>query len=389
MYSTEVYIVNHVLRDRTYFYPYAKFQMKLDEPGTPIGIIAIQEILRVSTQSNLSSFHQLGQGNESGYGHPTIRELLDIPTVQKSSSTILEDWSGEEIFPSTNLRDIIKGVGCNIGGIPESEWYETGQEIGLFSKTLNLISQEGSWMKAGEVPKEYVVRLFLDPYKLCQLKLFNLQIICDRLFSEFEYVYSPWFVGVIDVYVGDKAGMVECLGYLDRQVCGVSGINQVGKRDVDGRVTLGSSNIRGLSTLADFDISKLYSNNIRDVEKTLGLEATREVLRRELSQIYHGNSQYVNLVADFMTWSGKLSPMTKHNPHLMARGTLASMGFERAKDDIKKAVLNQSRDDLNSVYSRIMIGQGPSVGTGDTNFRIVSRKTRSSDLSQVSPQPEK
>ncbi|KAG9320966.1 hypothetical protein KVV02_001826 [Mortierella alpina] len=117
------------------------------------------------------------------------------------------------------------------------------------------------------------------------------------------------------------------------------------------------------------DNLETVSNNVYDVEKNLGIDAAREVLYDEVLA-KTGNIHTAALIADFMTCKGHVSSFKKDNPMLKARGFLSSIAFERPKSDIKGVVRNKIMDNTQSVYSQVITGQLPDVGSGSKLFSL-------------------
>lgn len=355
------------------------------EPGTPIGIISAQEVMRVATQSNLSSFHAIGlengsessttslkmfSGNDVRMLHPGIKEIMDLPTTQKMSSMIISNVS-EAILTKDlmeiTFKSLVIGMTNSFLGInDEDSWYDIGVSLGLFVDAANFKSDNTR------------IRFYLDPRKLYAIGIRSLDIFCDTLFVDYDVTYSPLFLGIIDVYHGDKDGLVDCLQALDKKVFGISGIRQIG-RNKRGDIITHGSNIKEVLRLRGIKIRDIYSNNIRDVERYLGVEAARNTIKRELSRMYDKDPLHPTLIADFMTWHGKVTPFTKNNLHLTTRGFLSSMAFEKAKKDIRVSTKNKIVDRGESVYSSIIINNTIPLGTGNKDFDILERDNSTED----------
>ncbi len=103
----------------------------------------------------------------------------------------------------------------------------------------------------------------------------------------------------------------------------------------------------------------MTSNNVTEVEAHFGIEAAASVLR-ELTGEY---------VSDFMARTGRVLSFMKNSIEVQNKGLLASMSFERPKDDVKNNV--KRRTTGASVYGSII--------TGDeihSNFEIITKCTQ-------------
>ncbi|KAK9759434.1 Rpoa2p [Basidiobolus ranarum] len=356
------------------------------EPGTPIGILSAQEVMRVATQSNLSSFHAIGlesgsessstslkmfSGNEVRMLHPGIKEIMDLPLTQKMSSMIIsnasDDVFNKDIMEIT-FKSLVLGMTNSFLDIKDDDsWYDIGISLDLFPDVAKLKNSDTR------------IRFYLDTQKLYAIGVRSLDVFGDTLFSNHDVTYSPFFMGIIDVYHGDKDGLIDCLQALDKRAFGIPGIRHLG-RNQNGEIITHGSNIKEVSRLKNIKIKDIYSNNIRDVERCLGVEAARNVIRQELSRMYDRDPLHPTLIADFMTWHGKITPFTKNNLHLTNRGFLSSMAFEKAKKDVRLSTRNKLVDKGDSVYSSIIINGTIPLGTGNKNFEILEQDISSNDF---------
>ncbi|ORX91242.1 beta and beta-prime subunits of DNA dependent RNA-polymerase [Basidiobolus meristosporus CBS 931.73] len=358
------------------------------EPGTPIGIISAQEVMQVATQSNLSSFHAIGlESNSETSGtssksfsgtkicmlHPGIKEIMDLPTTQKMSSMIISNVP-DTVLPKDiteiTFKSLLIGMSNSFLGINNKDsWYKIGVLLGLF---LDVANFQGNNTK---------IRFYLDPQKLYAIGIRSLEIFCNTLFPDYDVTYSPMFLGIIDVYHGDKDGLIDCLQALDKKVFGISGIRKIGTNR-KGEIITHGSNIKEVLRLRGIKLKDIYSNNIKDVERYLGVEAARKAIRKELLRMYNKDSLHPTLIADFMTWHGKVTPFTKNNLHLSNKGFLSSMAFEKAKKDLRLSTKHKLVDKGGLVYLSIIINNTIPLGTGNANFDIIEQKAEDNKMNK-------
>jgi hypothetical protein len=141
---------------------------------------------------------------------------------------------------------------------------------------------------------------------------------------------------------------------------GIEGIHDCSENGILG------SNMVEMMKMKNIDRVNVISNNIEQVEKTLGIEAARKVILEELGER--------PIIADFMTHSGKVYPFSKNNPNLMDKGILTSMTFERFKRDMERLYREPGIDNLNSIYSQSMVGLVPNFGSNSDKFEVISEE---------------
>ena len=114
------------------------------------------------------------------------------------------------------------------------------------------------------------------------------------------------------------------------------------------------------------------SNDIYEVYDTLGLEAARQVLIKEFTDVFkfsgaYVNYRHINLSVDIITNRGTLMSIDRHGINKSDRGPLAKCSFEETPDIIARAAIGEL-DKVQSVSSNIMLGQEVPVGTGSVDI---------------------
>jgi DNA-directed RNA polymerase II subunit RPB1 len=129
------------------------------------------------------------------------------------------------------------------------------------------------------------------------------------------------------------------------------------------------TNLQDILTHPDVDISKTISNDIWEVYETLGIEAARQVIINEITEVFdhagsYINSRHIMLLVDTMTNRGSLMSINRHGINKSDRGPLAKCSFEEIPDIIARAAIFGELDKVSGVSSNIMLGQEIPVGTG-------------------------
>jgi DNA-directed RNA polymerase beta' subunit len=165
--------------------------------------------------------------------------------------------------------------------------------------------------------------------------------------------------------------MSGLMGLLEREI-GIENIldyKYIPNSDNKVFITTGS-NLGRILNIEGVDGIETISNNAMDIERTLGLDAAREVLFQEILS-KTGNEETADLMADFMTCKGSVAFFKKDNPILKDRGFLSSIAFERPKQDVKRVLHSGTWDPISSVYSRIVVGKVPQVGSQSRFFELM------------------
>lgn len=129
------------------------------------------------------------------------------------------------------------------------------------------------------------------------------------------------------------------------------------------------TNLSEIMTLDFIDKTRTFSNEIHEVLENFGIEAARQVLKNEITNILKGNGIYVNdrhvnLLVDVMTNKGILINVCRHGMNKSDAGPLTKASFEETDEHLINASLFNQRDEMNSLTSNLILGQVGKFGTG-------------------------
>ena len=137
------------------------------------------------------------------------------------------------------------------------------------------------------------------------------------------------------------------------------------------------------------DFVHTYSNDIIEVYECLGIEAARELLIEQITEVIEFEGSYINdrhieLLCDIMTNKGILTAINRQGINRGDIGPLAKCSFEDTTDQLIKAGIFGEKDKLNGVSSNIMMGQIINAGTGMCDVYLDEEKLIS-ELSDITP----
>jgi DNA-directed RNA polymerase II subunit RPB1 len=137
--------------------------------------------------------------------------------------------------------------------------------------------------------------------------------------------------------------------------------------DTDG------TNLIELLSNPNIDSTRTISNDIREIYDTLGIEAARYALYKELLIVTNEgamNYRHMSLLIDTMTYKGQLMSIDRHGINRGDIGPLAKSSFEETTDMLINASIFAEYDKVNGVSANVMLGQQPPCGTGDSKILI-------------------
>jgi len=122
-------------------------------------------------------------------------------------------------------------------------------------------------------------------------------------------------------------------------------------------------------TTPGVDFSTTTTNHIIETEEVLGIEAARQTIINEIKMTMesHGmkiDIRHIQLLADVMTFKGKVLGINRHGVRKMTSSTLTLAGFEQTTDHLYDAAVFCKKDKITGVSECIITGNMASLGTG-------------------------
>jgi DNA-directed RNA polymerase beta' subunit len=123
-----------------------------------------------------------------------------------------------------------------------------------------------------------------------------------------------------------------------------------------------------LFAMNDLDYTKVYSNNIQEVMSVLGIEAAKELIFLEATEVLefagtHINHRHMELLSDVMTVQGYLVPVSRYGVNKSDSGPWARASFEETAQQVSTAAFFSEKDPMTGVTPNIMFGQFIKAGT--------------------------
>jgi DNA-directed RNA polymerase II subunit RPB1 len=145
------------------------------------------------------------------------------------------------------------------------------------------------------------------------------------------------------------------------------------------------SNILSYNTI---DANRTISNDIKEVYKTLGIEAARQTIYNELLDVieYDGtyiNSHHIGLLCDRMCATIKLVSMFRHGINNDNIGPIAQASFEETPEMFFRAARHAQLDNMTGVSANIMCGQEGNFGTSSFQLYIDMDKIKETKAKQI------
>ncbi|KAL9275272.1 DNA-directed RNA polymerase III subunit 1-like protein [Drosera capensis] len=139
----------------------------------------------------------------------------------------------------------------------------------------------------------------------------------------------------------------------------------------DSRVSTGLREVMGKDGIIG---QCTETNHIIEVQETLGIEAARNSIIKEIRQVMdsHGmdiDIRHMMLLADLMTFKGEVLAMTRDGIQKMKDSVLMLASFEKTADHLFNASVNGREDKIDGVSECIIVGVPMQIGTGMLEVR--------------------
>ncbi|RLE56457.1 MAG: DNA-directed RNA polymerase subunit A'' [Candidatus Methanomethylicota archaeon] len=336
-----------------------EYEKSLVEPGEPVGVVAAQSIGEPGTQMTLRTFHYAGVREFNvTLGLPRLIEILD---ARRTPSTPMMT-----VYLDENHRfdeEKAKEVGRNI----ETTYLENiteSVEIDLISGSI-LLTLDLEVMRDKDISVENVINA-LEKLKVGEVEMVDDNKIAVR-------------TDILDVNKLQKLRNK----ILALKLKGVKGIKRIVIRKEQGEYVIYTegSNLAAVLKVEGVDPTRTTTNNLHEVAEVLGIEAARNMIIREAMGVLEEQGldvdiRHVMLVADMMTYTGRIRQIGRHGISGEKPSVLARAAFEVTTKHLLEASVSGEVDELLGVTENVIVGQIIPIGTGSVQLLMKSTSSR-------------
>ena len=150
------------------------------------------------------------------------------------------------------------------------------------------------------------------------------------------------------------------------------------------------SNLLSVLGLDYIDVARTYSNDVREVYNVLGIEAARQMLFNEITEVMEFSDAYINyhhlsLLCDRMAVNKDMVPIFRSGILNDKIGPIAKATFEVHTEVLLNAAKHAQFDSMRGVSASVMCGQYGKYGTGA--FNVVLDMKEMAKLSDAVAKP--
>lgn len=340
-----------------------QYEMASVSQGESVGSICSQSIGEYITQMTLNTFHNTGNSSMNvTLGIPRLLELIDSVSKIQTPVTTFKCSNPEYISRQLKLVRLEEVV----------EYYKVTKEPDV-SEIESFLAFPDPDYKESTLDTTLVLYLKewydVESIKKCLMSQKNLSV---------AYTEGPFSIFHIKYLKPDK----KTLGYLYEQVLrnkivrGVEGADIVEIVEDDTGFKINTS-LTDLTQIWYYGVAlnAVETNDVHAVFNILGIEAARNKLMKELTDIlaFYGlyvNCRHVFLLVDWMTSKGGIIPLTRHGIKEVDSSPLKMATFEEIVNVFTNSAYLKKKDDLQGISERILVGAPPLIGT-NSNFDLV------------------
>ena len=419
-------------------------------PGEMVGMIAAQSIGEPTTQMTLNTFHFAGVASKSNVtrGVPRIEEILSLSDNPKNPSCTVYLQKDEETdnnkaleilkrLEHTRLRQVVAEV--KICFDPDDlntlinddkilmEQYREFQDMVDGCAGTNYFkdsSDRSKWIIRMEMDAEQMLErgLTMDDVHFALKNVYRDDIQClytdynsDKLVFRIRLMHalSSSKKKASKINTLDQSDEIYMLKNFQDQLLdnlvlrGVKNINRVIIRKIVDSLkykdsayvshetwvldTVGT-NLLDLLGLDYIDVNRTITNDIQEIYNILGIEAARQAIFNEISEVIEFDGTYINyhhlaLLCDRMTYNSTMTSIFRHGINNDNIGPIAKASFEETPEMFLRAARHGELDPMRGVSANVMVGQEGNFGTAA--FQIVLDVNKVVELSEEKEYDEK
>jgi DNA-directed RNA polymerase II subunit RPB1 len=128
------------------------------------------------------------------------------------------------------------------------------------------------------------------------------------------------------------------------------------------------TNLMDILAIEEIDSNRTFTNDIQEIHRTLGIEAARQAIFNEISDVIEFDSTYINyhhlsILCDRMTCNDRMVSIFRHGINNDDIGPIAKASFEETPEMFLKAARHAELDPMRGVSANVMCGQPGYFGT--------------------------
>jgi len=330
-----------------------EYEESLVEANEAVGTVAAQSIGEPGTQMTLRTFHYAGVAEFNvTLGLPRLIEIVDAK--KEPSTPMMTIYLDEEHrYDREKAKLIAREIeSTTVGDISERT------EVDVVNYSLVIYLDEDLMRESGISPKDVLNKIKKS------LRNKKVSLKGNKIVIEMDE---------IDPLEMRRVAMKS----KEVRIKGIKGIRRVmvRKEGEEYVIYTDGSNLKEVLKVKGVDWRRTTTNNIREIEEVLGIEAARAAIIREAKntleeQGLNVDIRHIMLVADVMTMDGEVKQIGRHGVSGEKHSVLARAAFEVTVRQLMEAGLRGEEDFLRGVVENVIVGQQIPLGTGGVELTM-------------------
>jgi len=402
------------------------YKKALITPGEMVGMIAAQSIGEPTTQLTLNTFHYAGVASKSNVtrGVPRIEEIMTLSENPKNPSCTIYLKDNDKydqniakdyiyLLEHTKLASLVEYSEIYFDPNDNSTIVSNDVDLNNFYNEFESMLDECTTKIDEKEKSKWIIRFVLNKEKMLDSNI-NMEeidyaikesynnVLC--MFSDYNsdnLVFRIRMTKVVDKKKTkqqslDQSDELYVLKNLQHDILnnlvvrGVKNISKVIIRKITDNLefiddsykkkevwvldTVGT-NLMDILSLNFVDKTKTYCNDIQEIYNVFGIEAARQSIFNEFSEVIEFDSTYINyrhltMLADRMTYTDKMISIFRHGINNDNIGPIAKASFEETPEMFLKAARHGELDNMRGVSANVMCGQEGYYGTSSFNVLL-------------------
>ena len=326
---------------------HSKFQERNIDPAEASGIVAAQSIGEPGTQMTMRTFHYAGVAEMNvTLGLPRLIEIVDARETPKTPVM--------EIHLEPKIRGDREKVTEIASKIETTKLMDVADIIGRDDLRIEIVPRRE------DLEKNLIERDVL------------LEKIRGKLMAKEDMVDGGDSIFITLKEQTHKVLLERMEVFSNIVIKGIQGVERaLIRKDPEGYVIYTEgSNIEEVMNIDDgVDQRRVFTNNIVEISRTLGIEAARYSIIQEAKHVLDEQGlnvdvRHLMLVADVMASGGKVEAIGRHGISGRKVSVLARAAFEITTNIMLKSAITGEVDHLNGVAENIIVGNPIALGTG-------------------------
>ena len=401
----------------------SRYYKSLACPGEMVGAIAAQSIGEPATQMTLNTFHMAGVSSSNvTLGIPRLKEIMNNSTKIQTSLMSIYLKKDERLNNPDFMDNLIRRIE-NIHFYDIIDNYKIYLDPNIYSSIIpedNAMIEEYMEIQRNYVEKiknklsSYVLRLEFKQEKMINVRM---QTIIDTISSKLtddecliiaDYEnYSKMIIRFTkkdnkgkkgkkrkkikedddddeeEEEMDDNNERLKLKKFKNKlfkmSISGIDNVEKINQIKVNSDkipyFEAEGSNLFDLFQIDEIDFKRTLSNDVNDICETLGVEAARLALVKEIKKVLdpygiYINYRHISLLSDLMTNRGYIISISRHGLKKISSSPIRKSTFEMSTQVLSEAGVKSQKDKIKGVSDKILVGNSTNIGTGC--FKIIN-----------------